>query len=235
MSRWHLQHRRHMKIRFCGLLVVTLLVFFMLPAGATDHAGQLPEPKEPYKEPRWAFEFKGGMYKPDLELYESFYGDDKNTIWAIAGAYRIKNWLEVGAELGYTNDEGVGLLPNNGILGGSVDYSLMPLQVFLNFRYDASAGQLFVPYAGIGIATAWYKQKIDQQPDRKGRADIGGAARVGIQMQITNSDRHGANYMYGNSRLQSYLFLEGQVFSTEVDGIDLGGEAYFLGLRLEFD
>lgn len=201
-------------------------------AAAGDKAGL---EKDSYRAPRWAFEFKGGKYKPDLEEYATFYGDDKNTIWAIAGAYRFTNWLELGAELAYANDEGVGVLPNNGILGGQVDYSLMPFQLFLNFRYDQSANQLFVPYAGVGIATAWYKQKIDQQPDREGRADIGGAARVGLQVQITNSDRHGATYLHGNRRLQSYLFLEGQVFSTEVDNIDLGGEIYLLGLRLEFD
>ena len=72
MSRWPFQCRRNMQMQVCGLLVVTLLAFFVLPARATDPAVQLQEPKEPYKEPSWAFEFKGGKYKPDLELYESF-------------------------------------------------------------------------------------------------------------------------------------------------------------------
>jgi len=39
----------------------------------------------------------------------------------------------------------------------------------------------------------------------------------------------------GDRRLKSYLFLEGQYFSTKVDGIDLGGEILLLGLRMEFD
>jgi len=215
------------RILFCSTLLLTVCI---VPAMAANESQN-----DAYEAPRWAFEFKGGMYKPDLDLYETFYGDDENTIWAIAGAYRIRNWLEFGAELGYTNDDGVGALPVNGILGGEVDYTLMPLQLFLNLRYDASPGQLFIPYAGIGIATAWYKQKIDQQSDRQGRSDVGGAARVGVQLQITNSDRNGATYLRGNRRLKSYLFLEGQVFSTEVDDIDLGGKVYLLGLRLEFD
>jgi len=218
-------------VMLCSAL---LMIVCMTPAEAAEDARQ-QGPNQPYVSPRWVFEFKGGLYYPDLDDYETYYGSDHSTIWALAGAYKITNWLEVGAELGYTNDDGVGSLPNNSILGGEVDYTLMPLQIFLNLQYEASADQLFVPYAGIGIATAWYKQEIDQQSDVTGRSDIGGAARVGLRLQITNSDRHGANYLSGDRRLQTYLFLEGQIFSTEVDGIDLGGEAYFLGLRLEFD
>jgi len=216
---------------YCGLLTGLTVG----TAQAADENSQKQDQAVKYVAPRWALEFKGGKYKPDLELYETFYGDDKNAFWAIAGAYRFKNWLELGVELGYTNDEGVGVLPNNGILGGQVDYTLMPLQIFLNVRYDAAPGQLFVPYAGIGVVTAWYKQKIDQQPDRTGRTDIGGSARAGVQLQISNADRRGATYLHGNRRLQTYLFLEGQIFSTEIDGIDLGGEIYLLGLRFEFD
>jgi hypothetical protein len=92
-----------------------------------------------------------------------------------------------------------------------------------------------VPYAGIGIVSAWYKQKIDQQSDREGRSDIGGSARAGIQLQLTNLDPSAARIRSGNQRLKTYVFLEGQVFSTKVDGIDLGGEVYLLGLRFEFD
>jgi opacity protein-like surface antigen len=224
------------------LILASIIVFSCLltglittPVRAADGNNQEQSQAARYVAPRWALEFKGGKYKPDLDLYETFYGDDKNTFWAITGAYRFKNWLELGAELGYTNDEGVGVLPNNGILGGQVDYTLMPLQIFLNIRYDASPGQLFVPYAGIGVVTAWYKQKIDLQPERTGRTDIGASARVGVQLQISNSDRRGATYLHGSRRLQTYLFLEGQIFSTEIDDIDLGGEVYLLGLRFEFD
>ena len=218
-------------IVICSALLAVLLV---APAQAADNAGKQAQIR-PYVAPHWVFEFKGGLYYPDLNDYETYYGDDNSTIWALAGAYKITNWLEVGAELGYTNAEGVGSLPNNGILGGDVDYTLMPLQIFLNLQYEASADQLFVPYAGVGIATAWYKQEISQQSDVTGRSDVGGAARVGVRLQITNSDRRGANYLSGDRRLQTYVFLEGQIFSTEVDGVDLGGENYLLGLRLEFD
>jgi opacity protein-like surface antigen len=216
----------------CGSLVLATVV---TPARAADDTNQAQSQPASYAAPRWALELKGGQYKPDLELYETFYGDDKNSYWAIAGAYRLTNWLELGAELAYSNDEGKGALPVNGILGGQVDYTLMPLQIFLNVRYDSSPDQLFVPYAGIGIVSAWYKQIIDQQPSREGRSDIGGSARVGVQLQLTNLDRSVARNNSSNRRLKTYIFLEGQVFSTEVDGVDLGGEIYLLGLRFEFD
>ena len=216
----------------CGILVLAMV---MTPARAADDTSQAQTQPGLYTAPRWALELKGGQYKPDLELYQTFYGDDKNSYWAIAGAYRFTNWLELGAELAYSNDEGMGALPVNGILGGKVDYTLMPLQIFLNVRYDASPDQLFVPYAGIGIVSAWYKQKIDQQPDREGRSDIGVSTRVGVQLQLTNLDPSVARNKSVSRSFKTYVFLEGQVFSTEVDGVDLGGEIYLLGLRFEYD
>jgi opacity protein-like surface antigen len=188
-----------------------------------------------YAAPRWALEFKGGKYEPDLENYKEFYGSDTNTFLAIGGAWRVNNWFELGGELGYSKDRGVGLLPNSGETGGNVKYTLMPLQLFANVRYDRSLNQLFVPYAGIGLVTAWYRQEIDQQSDRKGRTDVGGSARVGLQLLLNRLDKSSAQYLRGDRRLRSYLFLEGQYFSTKVDGIDLGGEVFLLGLRMEFD
>jgi opacity protein-like surface antigen len=217
--------------------LASAVIYGCLLFGAVSVAGAAdsPEDDEKYAAPHWALEFKGGKFKPDLELYEEFYGDDDNTMWAITGAYRFTNWLELGAELGYAKDKGVGFLPNAGAQGGEVEYTLMPFQVFLNFRYDRSLNQLFVPYAGIGIATAWYKQDIDEQSGREGRSDAGPAARVGVQWLLNRADKRGATYVRGDRRMRTFLFLEGQVFKTEVDDIDLGGEAYFLGLRFEWD
>ena len=211
----------------CGCLCICLLIAAM-PVSAAE--------SDTYKAPRWAFEFKGGQFKPDLEFYEDFYGSDKNTYFAIGGAYRFTNWLELGAEVGYSKDKGQGLLPNNGQLGGQVEYTLVPLTVFLNFRYDRTPNQLFVPYAGVGLATAWYRQKIDNQSDREGRSDVGGAARAGLQLLLNRIDTRGAATVSGGDRrFKAFLFLEGQVFKAEVDDIDLGGEIYLLGLRCEFD
>jgi opacity protein-like surface antigen len=224
---------------YWGLLRAFLAVSLWSVSAVTWSADQAAvDPQEEtaeYAAPRWALEFKGGKYKPDLERYKEFYGSDTNTFLAIGGAWRVNNWFELGGELGYSKDRGVGLLQNSGETGGSVKYTLMPLQLFANFRYDRSLNQLFVPYAGIGVVTAWYRQEIDQQPDRKGRTDVGGSARVGLQLLLNRLDKGSAQYLRGDRRLRSYLFLEGQYFSTKVDGIDLGGEIFLLGLRMEFD
>ena len=224
---------------FLGLPGVVLAVSLLSVSAVTWSADQAvvdaKEETAEYAAPRWSLEFKGGKYKPDLELYKEFYGSDTNTFLAIGGAWRVNNWFELGGELGYSKDRGVGLLPNSGETGGNVKYTLMPLQLFANFRYDRSLNQLFVPYAGIGLVTAWYRQEIDQQPDRKGRTDVGGSARVGLQLLLNRLDKSSAQYLRGDRRLRSYLFLEGQYFSTKVDGIDLGGEILLLGLRMEFD
>jgi opacity protein-like surface antigen len=184
--------------------------------------------------PPWAIEVKGGRYYPDLEDYETFYGKDNTTYLGLAGAYRINNWLEFGMELGYSRDDGVGLLPNAGTTGGQVEYTVLPLQAYLNFRYDIHTNQRFVPYVGIGVATAWYRQRIDQQPTREGRSDVGGAARAGIQLLLNGLDKRGANYYGADKPIKTFLFLEGQYYSAKVDDIDIGGQNYVLGLRLEF-
>jgi opacity protein-like surface antigen len=190
---------------------------------------------ELYAAPKWAVDFKGGKFEPDIDNYDSFYDGKDTGFLGIGGSYRIKNWLELGMELGYSNDDGVGELSNAGTTGGNVEYTLLPLQVFLNLRYDVKPNQLFVPYAGVGIVTAWYKQEIDRQSNRDGRTDIGGSARLGLQLLLNGFDRRGASYVSGEKRLRTYLFVEAQTYSTKIDGIDLGGELYLVGLRLEFD
>lgn len=192
-------------------------------------------PVVPYHAPRWAMELKGGIYTPDLDDYEQFYGDDDSTLWGLSLAYRITNWLEVGGELGYTSAKGVGSLPGSGGTGGRVRYTLLPLQLFVNLRYDRSFRQLLVPYAGVGLVSAWYELSPDQQSGRNGFADIGLGARVGVQLLLNRLDRHGANYVSGDRRLRSFLFLEGQYLDTDKSGFNLGGDAYLLGLRFEFD
>ena len=187
-----------------------------------------------YTTPKWALEFKGGIFEPDLPDYSTFYGSDDNDLWAIAGAYRLYNWLELGLELGYSKDKGTGALADEGMQGGKVEYTLVPLQLFVNLRYDVAPDQLFVPYAGVGIAMAWYKQEISQQGDRDGNSDIGGAARAGLQLSLNRLMPNTVTYSRGEQLLKSYLFLEAQYFSTEKDGIDLGGNTWLLGLRLEF-
>jgi opacity protein-like surface antigen len=216
---------------FLSLLIGGLLAILLLqPTQAAESASN-----EKRQAPHWAFELKGGSFEPDSDDYKKFYGSDSRSFFAIGGGFRFNNWLELSTELGYSNDTGEGELPNANTTGGRVEYTLVPLQVFLNLRYDETPNQLFVPFVGVGLATTWYKQEIDRQSNRSGRSDIGTAVRAGIQLSLNRLDPGGAKYVSGKKRLRSYMFIEGQHSSTKVDGIDLGGNTYLVGLRFEFD
>ena len=182
----------------------------------------------------WAFEIKGGKFKPDLELYKEFYGSDTVNYFAGTVAYRPSDWYEVGGELGYMHDSGVGILAQNQTLGGSVKYKLAPAHLYISGFGRFVPEQWVVPYVGVGMTMAWYQQDIDSQPSRSGRTDLGYNVKGGLQLLLNRIDRHTANRAVQGGLINTYLFIEGQYFSTKVDGIDLGGVTYLLGLRLEF-
>ncbi|HJP37678.1 MAG: outer membrane beta-barrel protein [Gammaproteobacteria bacterium] len=183
----------------------------------------------------WVFEIKGGKIEPDLDSYKQFYGDSSSSFFAAAFAYRPSDWYEVGGELGYMKDSGRGLLADKITLGGSVEYMLVPAHLYVNVFARFSPDQWVVPYAGGGVTMAWFRQEVDSQPNRSGRADSGYNVRAGVQVLLNRLDRSAAKRVAEDGLINTYLFLEGQYFSTEVDGIDLGGLTYMLGLRLEFD
>jgi hypothetical protein len=183
----------------------------------------------------WLFEIRGGWFEPDLELYKEFYEDSGALYFSGIMGYRFKHWLELDGELAYFHDEGVGVQPANGAKGGQVKYKLMPVHVFVKFRGEFSEPQILVPYGGVGITTAFYKQEIVSQGEVKGRTDLGYNARFGVELNLNRLDARAAKRARDQFLTRSYLYLEAQYFSTEVDGVDLGGIAYMLGLRMEFD
>jgi hypothetical protein len=129
----------------------------------------------------------------------------------------------------------MGQLPLNQQLGGSVTYTQMPLQAFMNLRGDFSEDQLFVPCAGIGIATTFYNQEIEGQSDRSGLSDLGYSARLGIALSLNRLDPNAARDAARGPLKKTYAFLEAQQIVTEKDDADLGGLLYLFGLRFEFD
>ena len=208
------------------LLTAILTTLFSVNASATDDT--------PKTDPHWNFEIKGGYFFPDLPDYETFYGDDKDFYFALASSYRFRNWLEFGGEIGHMSDSGVGIQPGSGQLGGKVRYTLIPVHAFVNFMYQRNYSQWLVPYIGAGLSVAYYNQDIDQQPDRNGLTDVGGMARAGIRLFVNPLDPSTAARASKGVLQRSYLFLEAQYFTTEVDNTDLGGKVYLLGFRLEF-
>ena len=210
-----------------------LACFLFGLAGGGPVLAQVAEeaPEEPAP---WGFEIKGGKFDPDLDRYNEFHGGDP-VYFAATLAWRPSDWYEFGAELGYMHDSGVGIFESTQVLGGSVKYTLVPVHLYVSVFGRFSPGQWVVPYAGLGATMAWYKQDIDSQPDRSGRTDLGYNARIGLQLLLNKLDRRTAKRAARNGLINTYLFVEGQYFSTEADSHDLGGVTYLLGLRLEFD
>jgi hypothetical protein len=184
--------------------------------------------------PRWMVEIKAGDITPHLDSFATFYGDDDAYYIAGSFARSFRSWLEAGGELQYMSETGAGMLSTEGVPGGEVTYTLFPLHLFVNFRAVRQPHQLFVPYAGVGVALAYYKQEIDLQPERTGTSAIDLSVRIGLQLYLNrfDGDTRGG---YGTGVVrQTYLFAEIQDFSTKQTGEDLGGKVFTMGFRFTF-
>jgi opacity protein-like surface antigen len=183
--------------------------------------------------PRWTYELRGAYFKPDLEQFATFYGDDTDSLLGIAGTYRLRDWLELGGEYGWMEETGVGLLTETRTLGGTVELRLNPAHVFANYIFQRAIDQRVVPYVGAGLMVMRYEQKVDFQDDIEGRTDAGWSARAGVRFLIKTheptSRSSGAPYW------RALAFFEAQHMSAEVDDIDLGGNAVVVGFRMEFE
>ena len=183
--------------------------------------------------PRWTYELRGAYFKPALEQFATFYGDDTDSYFGMAGTYRLRDWLELGGEYGVMKETGVGLLTESGTLGGTVELRLDPVHVFANYIFQGTVEQRVVPYVGAGLMVMRYEQKVDFQDDIEGRSDAGWSARAGVRFLLKTHEptRRSA----GDPYWRALVFLEAQHMSAEVDDIDLGGDAVVVGFRMEFD
>jgi len=208
--------------------VVFLLGCLALSAGYPAAAG------EPPPAPRWSFEFKGGQIQPAQADWKRYYGSDAMYQFSAALGYMPLRALQLGAELGYSQDNGQGLLPASGTLGGEVNYTLVPVHVYLTIRGAFTEGQWLIPYVGGGWTRAYYNQEVVNQQTYKGHAD-GWNARAGLQLLLNPLDPRSADNLKRSFGVEyTYLTLEAQKFSAKTDGTDLGGESYLLGIRVEY-
>lgn len=189
---------------------------------------------EPAASPRWSFEFKGGRFHPQQPDWKRYYGSDSMNHFAVALGYMPLRALELGAELGYAYDKGQGLLPSSGALGGDVSYTLVPAHVYLTVRGAFTEGQWLIPYAGGGWSRVSYRQEVAGQQDHTGHAS-GWNARAGLQLLLNHLDpRSARNIKAGYGIDYTYLTLEVQKFSAAINGMELGGKSYLLGVRVEY-
>jgi opacity protein-like surface antigen len=191
------------------------------------------QPPRQTQSPSWTYEVRGVYFRPDLEDFATFYGDDTDSYLGVAFAYRLRDRLELGGEYGLMKETGVGLLTASGTLGGSVEYRLDPFHVYGNWIFQSSATQRVVPYVGAGLLIMRYEQSVEQQPEIEGDTDLGWSARAGVRFRVAS--RAPSPSTSGSSYWRAYVFLEAQRMSAETDGLDLGGDAAVLGFRMEFD
>jgi hypothetical protein len=185
--------------------------------------------------PRWMYELRAGRYYPDLDRFNVFYGNDNEAYYGLAASFRPNEWFEVGGEYGHMHANGVGLLTVSQMLGGSVEYRLNPAQIFANFIYQRSSAQRVVPYVGLGLVVARYEQEVNLQGTSSGRTDLGHSVRLGVRFLVASRPRAAQSGRTGGSRWRSFVFIEGQELSAKADSIELGGRAYSLGFRMEFE
>ncbi|HEX5420976.1 MAG TPA: hypothetical protein VFY39_13330 [Gammaproteobacteria bacterium] len=196
------------------------------PAGG-DTGARTAESRLP-----WMYELEAGYLHPSLEQYSTFYGSGRSGFFSLSAAYRFRSWLEAGAEIGRMRDHGAGRVVGGSGLGGSVTYTLTPLQVFASFMLERP-GSRWVPYLSLGAAAIFYDENIDLQPDRSGRSRFGGAEKAGVRWRFASKGGAEAT-LPADTPWRGYVFLEAQHISGESAGFDLGGTAYMLGVRIEF-
>jgi hypothetical protein len=209
-------------------LAISIFALFLSPAFAQNNTEAIPTP-------RFSYEIRAGYFEPKLERYELFYGDDRETIYAISGGYRFKDWLEVGAELGRMRSRGVGLLTVSQQLGGAVEYKLIPLQIYSNFILQRESRQRAVPYLGFGLSAARYEQHVELQSQTEGTTDLGYSVRLGLRFFLGSNASDRPAFGSRDALWNSYMFIEASELSTKIRDVDLGGQSFLLGFRMEFD
>ena len=203
--------------RLVAVLVLGLLLTTQVSAQGTDS-------------PRWTYELRGIYFRPDLPQFAAFYGDSHTAYFGLAGTYRFLDQIELGGEYGQMKEHGVGVQSNSGALGGSVEYRLESFQVFANWIFQSESTQRVVPYIGAGLLVMRYRQAVDLQPTVEGRTDPGWSARAGVRFQVASGSGSAES-----SNWRSYMFVEAQHMSAKVEGQNLGGNAFVLGFRMEFN
>ena len=79
------------------------------------------------------------------------------------------------------------------------------------------------------------QQAVEQQAKVEGRTDPGWSARAGVRFQIASVGPIARAASSESSYWRSYMFLEAQHMSAKVDGQNLGGNAFVVGFRMEFN
>jgi len=206
-------------------LLLLVLVLMPMRAYAED-----PVLGRPY----WSLEMKGGLFEPALPDWAHYYSRRDMPELDLSLAYKVTRRVEIGIESGVLWAKGQGYAPLHGTLGGSVNYDLYPVNLFVLVRGVMDENQWVVPYIGGGYTKMFYSEKIEGQGSVKGSAN-GYHARGGLQFLLDGLDDSAANSLYGDYGIfHTYFFIEAKYTHAVVASSNLGGTSYLAGLLFEF-
>ena len=209
---------------------IIILVFALLVPAAAYAADTVID------HPHWSLELKRGNFTPALDNWAQYYTQRSMPEYAGSLAYMLQRQVEVGVEAGSARDKGQASAPGHGIMSGEVAYTLYPLNVFILLRGILSENQWIVPYVGGGWTRMYYREKVVGQDTVRGSAD-GYHVRGGLQFTLDGLDQSAANGMYMDYGVyHTYFFVEAErtKATLRAASVDLGGDAYLMGLLFEF-
>ena len=126
------------------------------------------------------------------------------------------------------------MLTDSGALGGSVEYRLDSFHVFANWIIQHDPTQRVVPYLGAGLLVmAANRPSTCSRRSRDARISVGGPRGRAFPHRVGGT--RATEPLDGELYWRSYMFVEAQRMSAKVDGQNLGGDAFVLGFRMEFN
>ncbi len=209
--------------------ICLLLILLILPTTALAAEPLLDQP-------RWALEVQGGIFKPALKDWSSYYGRTDIPEYGASLAYRFSSQLELGAGAGWSMAKGSGRELFHGDLSGRATYNLFPLEVFGTLRGVFVDDQLLIPYIGGGWTRVYYRESIQEGGTVRGFAD-GYHVKLGLEISLNGFDQNATTRMYEDYGVSNTsFFFEAKYTHAVVRAVsaDLGGTAYLGGLLFEF-
>jgi hypothetical protein len=189
--------------------------------------------------PGWTLHARGGAFYPAIDNWDKYYDTNYMGYFALSGDWWVNRYFGVGAELAYMRDEGKGELPVQGGTGGSVEYRLWPLSLFVSTRGAFRDDQVIIPYLNAGYTYLTYEQKVIGQD--KSRGSTGGfIAHLGVQFLLDPLDTQSAQSLESTTGIQhtyfelDLMYLKADTKDAFRDSVDLGGLGFSLGVCFEF-
>lgn len=184
--------------------------------------------------PSWTVEASAGVFEPEDENWNTYYGSDRMIEASVSLAKRFFYVLDIGVAVNYGVDKGSGVQLSSNTTAGSATHEQAPVDVFALLRGRFTAGQWIVPYVGGGYTRFNYRQTVDGHVKTRGGVN-GQHARAGLQFLLDVLDRDSASEIYGNwGVINSYLYLEARQTMADIEDPKLDGLSYKIGVMLEY-